>query len=430
MRERINMKTQNKVLVCLFLLSLIATSSQAQSLVNTQHLDYLYESVSKDKMSYGIIHIYSEYPGYHFVEAGGEGISCVDDVARAAVFYNLYYQQNPSTKIYDKMEALTRFQLMVQNENGYYNNFVLKDHSVNTTFRTSIAEPNWWSWRALWSLASLYETVKAQNPLLADSMLQSLRKVVKVVLPLYTKTKTYEEQEGFSIPLWLPADCGADQAAILVKGLCKYFSITKDSTVIPVVKSLCDGILQMQIEDKHSPYFGAFLSWRNSWHAWGNNQSDALLDAYNILKIEVYLTSALHELSNFYPQLIKNEYLVELSLKKEASGISEIKGLKFSQIAYGIRPMIFACLNAYRITGETKYLRTSVELSGWFFGKNPAKKNIYSPETGRCFDGIIDEEKLNLNSGAESTIEALLSLSAIESDTLGRKLLYEEYKLK
>ena len=40
---------------------------------------------------------------------------------------------------------------------------------------------------------------------------------------------------------------------------------------------------------------------------------------------------------------------------------------------------------------------------------------MYDPETGRCFDGIGPEKEVNMNSGAESTIEALLILQAIQN---------------
>jgi hypothetical protein len=39
---------------------------------------------------------------------------------------------------------------------------------------------------------------------------------------------------------------------------------------------------------------------------------------------------------------------------------------------------------------------------------------MYDPKSGRTFDGIGSPEEINLNSGAESTIEALLSLQALE----------------
>ena len=61
--------------------------SQAPSLVNTDHLDHLFEEIILNGEPAATIHIYAEYPDYKWTTATGEGIGCIDDVARAAVFY-------------------------------------------------------------------------------------------------------------------------------------------------------------------------------------------------------------------------------------------------------------------------------------------------------------------------------------------------------
>ena len=51
--------------------------------------------------------------------------------------------------------------------------------------------------------------------------------------------------------------------------------------------------------------------------------------------------------------------------------------------------------------------------ASWFFGNNYAQTQMYDPQTGRAFDGIDAALKVNQNSGAESTIEALMALQAV-----------------
>ncbi len=167
--------------------------------------------------------------------------------------------------------------------------------------------------------------------------------------------------------------------------------------------------------EKKNPPYSVFLSWQNTWHEWGNSQADALLDAGRVLKNEKYISHALLEINEFYPYLVKNNYLNEFSVEAKSNHYLMTNVKKYSQIAYGIRPMVFASLNAYKITGNKKYAKIASELSGWFFGKNPAKVNMYNPENGICFDGIIDSKTVNKNSGAESTIEALLTMIEIEN---------------
>jgi len=73
-------------------------------------------------------------------------------------------------------------------------------------------------------------------------------------------------------------------------------------------------------------------------------------------------------------------------------------------------------MEAYKITGKKEYLNQAEEITQWFSGKNIAGQQMYDAATGRCFDGIVSETKVNKNSGAESTIEALLSLQVFDQD--------------
>jgi hypothetical protein len=61
--------------------------------------------------------------------------------------------------------------------------------------------------------------------------------------------------------------------------------------------------------------------------------------------------------------------------------------------------------------------------ASWLMGNNAAKSQMYDPTTGRCFDGIVDSTNVNYNAGAESTIEALLTLVDIENHLIARRYL-------
>lgn len=76
--------------------------------------------------------------------------------------------------------------------------------------------------------------------------------------------------------------------------------------------------------------------------------------------------------------------------------------------------MVFAATEAFRLTGQKKYADIAGHLAAWFLGANPTGESIYSVSTGRCYDGIRSADSINRNSGAESTIEALLALQRVE----------------
>jgi hypothetical protein len=76
--------------------------------------------------------------------------------------------------------------------------------------------------------------------------------------------------------------------------------------------------------------------------------------------------------------------------------------------------MVFAAIEAYKLTGQDKYADIAGHLAAWLLGANESGVKMYDISTGRCFDGISSASNVNQNSGAESTIEALLTLQQVE----------------
>jgi len=426
----INTIKKKAFLFIIFLILSSVSSTFAKGLINTSHLDNLYELINVNGNNLGIIHIYSEYPDYKWIGDEDEGITCVDDVARAAIFYIEHYKLCHDKASYKKARSLIRFVLYMQAENGFFYNFIMPDYSINKTFKTSVAEPNWWSWRALWSLAEAKDVFKDDKKFnkKIDRSIQKILTSAKKWFSTETKTVNYN---GFELPSWLPFETASDQSALIAKSLCIYFNKSKDQSVIPIIRKLADGILMMQAGDKEKFPFGSFLSWQNTWHGWGNCQSEALLLSAEVLNDKNYSSSAINEIKYFYPYLIREQYFSNFELSKDSVGIIYIlKQEKFSQIAYEISPIVQSSLKAFEIKKDTTLLHTAIDAALWFFGKNVLNKPMYNQSSGRCFDGIISEKEVNKNSGAESTIEALLSLISIEKYPAARKIFYDTINCK
>lgn len=384
-------------------------------IVNSAHLDYLYEEINVAGKEMAIIHIYSNAPDYKYIGDDDEGIACVDDVARAAVYYLYDWQTNNNEESLSKNRKLVEFILYMQADNGYFYNFIWDDYSINKDFKTSVGEPNWWSWRALWTLAESYEAYITIDPVLSERIWNSIERIITSIKSDIPEEYKYENIAGLETPSWLPYKYASDQASVLLLGLSEYYKITKDEVILNYMKELCDGIIVMQINDDSSEFNGAFLSWENTWHAWGNLQSYSLLKCYQLIEDETYLVAAKKELDNFYNYLIENNFLNSFSVEKKDGLIVTTKKEIFSQIAYNIRPMVFALLEAYKITGEQKYAEHASKAALWLMGNNPAEAIMYDKESGRVYDGINSADVVNKNSGGESTIEGLLSLIKIKS---------------
>lgn len=398
-----------------FLLLLTSVFGQT-SLVNTKHLDALYEEAKTGNTTIGFIHIYAEAPDYHWVVAEGEGMACIDDAARAAVFYMDHYSITKNPEELNKIKNLINFNIYMQAPNGYFYNFIWKDLSINKDFKTSVAEANWWSWRALWALSEGALFFKDKDKDFYNKLMLVLKRSIDTSIVHFNKNNPFQEFGGYKLPAWFNYETAYDQASILIKTLSNYYQLTKDEQAKIFVIHFGDGLLKTQFGNKQTPPYNAFLSWQNTWHAWGNSQAFALLFAGQLFNKPEFIKGALNEINDFYPFLFENQFYSSLTFSKEKEKEVISDSVKFSQIAYGIKPMVFASLKAWEITKDEKYLNTAVKSAMWLFGDNPAKKNVYDINTGITFDGINSETKLNLNSGAESTIEALMLLNKIEKN--------------
>ncbi len=394
--------------------SLISPSDS--SLVNTKHLDHLYIPVTFPNGTKAAgIYIYAEAPDYHLLADSDEGFTCVDDVSRATLV-NLRSKKFGTDSITQhKVYNLINFILEMQSPNGYFYNFLFPDSTINTMGKTSINTPGWWSWRALQTLSEASPIIRKMNTQLSlkidISIHKLLNKIKADIINLPVKTKVVN---GIPVPQWLPAESATDQASILILGLINYCSENNDAALKKFIQKLADGIILMQQGSETKFPYSCFLSWENIWHAYGCDQAYALMKAGKFLNDSNYIKKALAEVDNFYPWLLTNGMKSSFAITKKDSICVPVDEKQFAQIAYGIRPMIFAATEAYEITGEQKYADIAGHLAAWFFGANDAHEIIYDKPTGRCFDGIIAINKLNKNSGAESTIECLLALQKIE----------------
>ncbi|NOX38877.1 MAG: hypothetical protein GXO78_15220 [Calditrichaeota bacterium] len=411
-------------------------ASRPLPLVNLSHLNALFQVVPTGDSEMGIVRIYAEYPDYRPIAAPGEGIACVDDAARAILVYLEDYERHGRMDSWRRVELLVRFLLHMQSPEGTFYNFIQEDYSINRDGETSTNRPDWWTWRAQWALARALPLLRAKNvplALQAEHALELSFSLYDSVLSTYPDTVVYD---GLVCPAYLPVETGADQAAVMLLALDQYLPQASPEFrghLVALAERLARGILIMQTGDSLRFPFGAFRSWRNLWHAWGNSQSHALLTLGSFLQKEEWVRRALVEVRYFYHYLLENRFLHALQFRGSAAGVQVVRREAFPQIAYDIRPMVMASLMAYRITGQEAYARQAGQLAAWLFGNNPAGAVMYDARTGRCFDGLYREPsmtgdgkspagsvRVNRNAGAESTIEALMILQAIERNPIAR----------
>jgi glycosyltransferase involved in cell wall biosynthesis len=87
---------------------------------------------------------------------------------------------------------------------------------------------------------------------------------------------------------------------------------------------------------------------------------------------------------------------------------------RFDQQPLEAAGVVAACLQAYRITGESRWRTEAWSAFNWFLGDNDLQLPLYDSVTGGCRDGL-HPDRANENQGAESTLSFLMALLEMRS---------------
>jgi hypothetical protein len=394
-------------------------TQETPELVNLDHLRFLTEPVTINEQSMAIVHIYSESPDYEWVDAAGEGISAVDDVARAAVVYLWEYERTGDESLLELARACLEFVRYMQLEDGEFYNFVYtREGVINETGNTSYNSLGWWAMRGLWALGEGVRVFQTVDPAYADVLAESF---VRTETALAERLGNYGQMSslhGFDIPAWLPSG-ETTIGGIALLGLSAYYNARPNDATADVITRIADGIAAYRLGDDSTYPFGMHPVQANApgfWHAWGAHAEHGLVMAGMALNRQDWIDSAAASADSFLLRLLAFEQIRNMGNMPDRLG----------QIAYGTNMLVQTYASLYRATGEERYARYAGLSASWYFGNNMAGVQMYYPETGRVFDGINGPVswRVNRNAGAESTIEGLMSILAIADIPLAQEYLY------
>jgi hypothetical protein len=358
----------------------------------------------------------------------GQGAFDTDDVSRAAVAYLTHYRYYHDAHSLDLARGALRFVLYMQTTSEpNAGNFVLwmqPGGALNLT-PTPPDQPNpsdagasYWMARSMWALGEGYQTFRQTDPSFASVLSGRMRLAMQrldteLIAPNYGHFLTLH---GYQTPAWLIAD-GADASSEALLGLTSYAKASGDAEARKLALELGTGIADFQLGSERDWPWRALMPWARSvsdWHAWAAHMSMALASSAGTLDRPAWLSAARHDASSF-------EVHQQLSF-------GPINGLEpapddLSQIAYGNETTVDGLLAVGTATGDDVFRRWAGIAASWLFGNNPAGLPMYQPATGVVFDGINGDGTINHNSGAESTIEGLLSLMNAVNDPVARRYL-------
>jgi hypothetical protein len=302
-------------------------------------------------------------------ESGPEGISCLDDVARAVVLGLGAWEQERETAGRDLARRWLDFVAYMQGEDGRFTNFIL-DSSGRRNMRGATSYPGglWWTSRALWALARSYRVLGDET---------ALERWLRCPLPAREETAR-----------------AAKTTSILALG------------ALELLRAGLPPARQQQFQARLEGWCADLMGCMDGYlrdapgqqqvGLWGYHQLPALAAAGAWLDRPAYLAACAQTV----------ERVIEPALA--AHFLYAFPDVKAGQCAYCISPLVHGLAELYRATGEAHYRALALQALGWFTGKNDAGAVMYDPASGRCLDGITDGQA-SRNCGAESAIEAGLA---------------------
>ncbi len=214
--------------------------------------------------------------------------------------------------------------------------------------------------------------------------------------------------------------------AFIIKGL--YYSLIKikNQDHVLLLKELADRMLQMYKHEQDGDW-----NWYESYLTYGNSiLPEAMLCAWMVTNEPDYLKVAKKSFDFLLQKTFTAKRIKVISnktwLNKDATFIEGAEG---GEQPIDIAYTIIALSKFYDVFKDKAYL-VKMELAfSWFLGNNHLHQIIYNPCTGGCYDGL-EENNVNLNQGAESTVSYLMARLTIEKDVINKPKNFNRQLLK
>ncbi len=377
-------------------------AEQAPLSLRLDHLQHLGLSAVVKGRPVRVVSLYAEAPDYRPTGSperdGFEGIASLDDAARAAVVYLREYEASGDVRARDEAVRLLGFVTAMEQGDGEFVNFIDSAGRLNLNAPSSRKSMSYWAARSIWALG---EAVRVLGP--RDSAL---------VAPMRPVLDRAVARMGREIDAGRLIGGSTTATAEALLGLLALQRGEQQAAETSLAMRTADLLADHSAGTSVAAPWGAYVDSNGAaWHAWGARSTEALaIAAHNMGRMK-HSAAATREANGLWGRFL-------LAGRIPAEVAADGTATWYPQIAYGIGPIVEGYLALAAFTGQRRYAVFAGLAASWFLGDNPAGVAMYDAKTGRTFDGLDGQSsaKLNRNSGAESTIEALLALQSVNSN--------------
>ena len=315
----------------------------------------------------------------------------LDDNARAMISICQHYELTKDASDLGYINKYFEFiKYCLQNEGSFLNYVDSEEQFTEQNYSTNLEDANG---RAIWALGYLIS--------------------ISYLIPKESKFIILDAEATLKRALINIENIHSTRAmAFIIKGI--YYSNTYNWTEAnsEIIRHFANRLVQMYRHESVTEWrwFESYLTYANSilpeamlcaWLASGNRlYKDIAKLTFDFLLTKIFKHGKIRVISN-KGWMKKKE--TENSTKESIGGEQPI------DVAY----TIMALSKFFEVFKDVIYKQKIETAFNWFLGANHLHQIIYNPCTGGCYDGL-EENYVNLNQGAESTVSYLMARLTIE----------------
>ena len=317
----------------------------------------------------------------------------LDDNARAMVAFCQHYELTKDENDIKYIKIYFDFIKFCQQGEGNFLNYV--DEQKNYTEQNDSTNLEDSNGRAIWALGYLI----SKKSIFPEEFLPVLNEAESILQSALLHINKIHSTRAM---------------AFAIKGL--YYSSIENNSVSnkELIKKLADRLVQMYKHESDNEWlwFESYLTYANSI------LPEAMLCAWSATGVDIYKEIAKSSFDFLMLKIFKEDCINVISnknwLHKENESIPAAAG---GEQPIDVAYTILALKKFYDVYNNEDYYNKLKSSLNWFLGSNHLHQIIYNPCTGGCYDGL-EENYVNLNQGAESTVSYLMARLTVEKSLL------------
>lgn len=310
----------------------------------------------------------------------------LDDNARALIAISKHYQLTRNEDDLNYINIYLNFIVFCQQSGGDFLNYVDENKKfTDQNYQVNLSDANG---RAIWAIGYLISL----NSIIPSDLIDKAETIYIRFIPQISKIHSTRAM------------------AFIIKGIYNHQKISNSVNEIIIISELADRLVQMYKHESSEDW-----QWYESYLTYANSVlPEAMLCAYLATKNNKYKEIAVTTFDFLLSKIFTVDRIKVISNQdwhfKNQQHIS--KNNKGGEQPIDVAYTILALQQFNEVFQQYKYYNKIKIAFNWFLGTNHLNQIVYNPCTGGCYDGI-EENNINLNQGAESTISYLLARLAL-----------------